>query len=170
MNVHVGWLAGQNISHLHYHLCDYEIGDSRYSTVRQEMLRFFDVHQNLVLQNDTVILGVGGARTAQCFLLPKEELSEKPVSEQLLILASRLARLVSLYNDKFRSKQGIGPDFKIGLFFEKAIFQYGFYIPILNHWGASEEMMLYEHGRARIALLWPHELTSKYLKSNKRTL
>jgi len=160
VTVHVGALAGQNVGHLHYHIVEYMLdGDASESRVPSVMRVFFRTRHDLVLsQSNSFIVGVGGLKAGQCFILPDR------YHTSVAVLARELSRLVLLYNKKFKSAQGLSPDFSLALQFLNGELQYGIYTPILNHWGAAEQMTLYEPG-CPITLPWPHEMTAEYLKS-----
>lgn len=161
LTVHVGYLAGQNVPHLHYHLVRY-ISEERNSTGRDEWHAVFESRRDLVLYDSAhMLIGVGGLRAGQCFILPKPDL-ENSNFELSEILSDHLNNLISLYNLKFGSNEGLYPDFALTLYFNKG-FQYGTYVPYLNNWGSSEHLALYEN--CELALPWPHEQTVEHLKS-----
>ncbi len=166
VNVHIGWLAGQNVSHLHYHLVQYKFDDNSTSSVGLEFQSFFRENPQLVISKKTIwesdlTIGIGGMRAAQAIILPNGEKFHWGIFSATM--GSALSWLVNEYNEKFKSKQGLPPDFKISLMFQGGEFKHGMYIPILNHWGSAEEMAMYEDS-CPITLPWPHELTAKYLK------
>lgn len=159
--VHVGALAGQNVCHLHYHIVQYALSDISESAVPEEMRTVFaEKPEHIIFDGWGLFAGVGGVKAGQCFVLPRHR-RQSPHSEDLALM---LHDVVSLYNKKFRSTQELAPDFSVGLQFWRGEFQYGLYTPILNHWGAAEQMALYEPG-CPTTLPWPHELTAEYLKS-----
>ncbi len=161
MTIHIGELAGQNVPHLHYHIVRYMLADQSESSVPQKMRRIFREKPELVIFEDDVLsAGVGGVRSGQCFILKKS----RGLESDKYALAFFVYRVISLYNKKFKSTQGLSPDFSLALQFLDGEFQYGIYTPVLNHWGGTEQMALYESG-CSTTLPWPHELTVKHLKS-----
>ena len=160
VTVHVGALAGQNVGHLHYHVVEYvPNGDASESRAPPMMRAFFRTRYDLVLfQSNSFIVGVGGLKAGQCFILPDR------YHTSVAVLAESISRLVLIYSEKFKSAQGLPPDFSLALQFLNGEFQYGIYTPILNHWGAAEQMALYEPG-CPITLPWSHEITVEHLKS-----
>lgn len=159
VTAHIGPLAGQNVGHLHYHLVDYSLGDRALSSVPDAMKKFFKTRRELiVLEDGSFLVGVGGTKAGQCFILPKTNKSVFETPSEIL------GQLVRLYNRRFVSTQGLPPDFSVTLQFQSGMFRYGIYTPILNHWGGAEQMALYEPG-CPTTLPWPHEVTAEYLKS-----
>lgn len=155
IDVFVGSLAGQNLAHLHYHTAQYFPDEQQ--NVRSRLLAFYALRPDLVLAEDGIFLvGVGGIRAGQCFILPKS----RPTIGKL---ARIIDHIVTLYNEGFLSSQGLAPDFGISLNFRDTIFQYGLYVPTLNQLGSGEYLALHEG--ACVALPWPHEATVKHLKS-----
>lgn len=185
LNVHIGVLAGQNIPHLHWHIVQYDIRDGQSSVCRQLLDWYFDREAqdglswklrrpDLVLhQNALCTAVVGGVRAGQCFILSSLHPAVAGTAgaellfseyEERCFLADAIHAIVSLYNKKFLSVEGLAPEFNLTLNFGKyGAFQYGLYTPILNHWGSAEQMALYEG--CHITLPWPHELTAEYLKA-----
>jgi len=161
LNVHIGSLAGQNVEHLHYHLCQYMFDDNSDFAVSQTMLRFSEQNSKLIIfENDDFVLIIGGVKAGQCFILPKN--SSRINLDLSFKLALILADLITLYNNKFRSVQGLPPDFNLVFLFQSAELKYGLYTPILNHWGAAENISFYEN--CPVTLPWPHEITAEHLK------
>ena len=158
VSVNVGFLAGQNYPHIHYHLQSV-FGIKHNSRIPTELGKFYEDRPDFVLFNDGgMTVGVGGARSGQCFIFPRGRKSTK--DDILPELARVLHRLVSLCNKKFLSTQGLPPDFTVAFYFEND-FSYGLYTPILSNWGGTEYLSLHEGGD--ILLRWPHEVTAAYL-------
>ncbi len=157
ITVHVGALGGQTVIHPHYHVVKYLLRRRRKYTTKDKLLEFYRRRPDLVLVDTAQLLvGVGGIRAGQCFILPH-------VRPSIFAIAERLDHLIILYKRKFRSLEGLPPEFNITLFYFKGVFQYGVYTPTLNHWGGSEQVALLENDH--LALPWPHEVTVKHLKS-----
>lgn len=166
VTVHVGALAGQNLNHLHYHLVDYSFGDSSESDTRNRLLDHAKKNPNLViLENNALLAVIGGLRAGQCFILPKSADSLVLASNTKLV--SLIAGIVNLYNQRFCSTQGLPPDFSLALILRNSCLDYGLYTPILNHWGAAENIALYEP-KIPITLPWSHEVTADYLKKRPK--
>jgi diadenosine tetraphosphate (Ap4A) HIT family hydrolase len=157
VSANIGPLAGQNYPHLHYHIQSI-FGKKHTSRVQGEIKRLYRERPDLILFDGGITVGIGGVRAGQCFLFPKEE--DTGGDDILHHLAVSLHRLISLCNKKFRSRQGWGPDFTIALYFSGG-FSYGLYTPILNQWGGSEYLTMYENGHFQ--LRWPHEVGAAYL-------
>ncbi len=158
ITVYVGALAGQNFSHLHYHLVEPpslpQEGGSK-----KKILPYRRIDSSLVvLQNWELVAVAGGHRAGQCFILP----CGSDVEVSIANLSNIVARLVALYAEKFCSTEGLAPDYQIGLKFVHGRFDYGIFVPILNHWGVTEYFALL--GTGPIILPWPHEETAKHLK------
>ncbi len=144
MSTHIGYSAGQNYGHLHWHVLE---------PIKKEKSGF-------VLENDPSLrifespgLSViaGGHRAGQCFIVPYDgQFSHKDI-------AIVISKIVELYRKKF-----FAPDYCLGLRFQNQHFIYGFYVPILNNWGATEYLGLLEG--TPITLPWPHSATVEFLK------
>ena len=181
ITVHIGSLAGQNLPHLHWHIVQYNMFDSRTSVGEDMLGRYFhlDVPEGIswklrrpdlvLFQNLVFTAVVGGVRAGQCFILQStrpEIRGNKDLycSASLHCLAESIYKIVSLYNKKFLSTEVLPPDFNIAISCYDGSIQYALYTPILNHWGSAEQAALYE--KCHITLPWPHETTALYLKSD----
>lgn len=160
IGTHVGPLAGQNLSHLHYHLL--KPFDSQNSLVITD--EFEDLRKNysyLIFEQDNWVVIAGGFRAGQCFILPAS--NPVPFNQRTIkCLARVLTRIIALYNTKFLSTQGLPPDYRITVRIRNGEIFAGWYVPVLNHWGFTEDSALLE--RQPIVLPWPHEVTVKFLK------
>ncbi|MEK7654169.1 MAG: HIT domain-containing protein [Patescibacteria group bacterium] len=174
VNVHVGALAGQNVAHLHYHVVAYKFDDNSESPVMPWLCENYNRkhgrYRHLVTYDNAFLaIAAGGMRAGQSFIFPCDPL---PISladdldrEIFCSNAARyLSHLIELMNEKFRSVQGLTPDFKISLMFQEGKFRHGLYVPILNHLGSAEEMAMYEDS-CPITMPWTHEATVEHLKS-----
>ncbi len=182
LSAHIGYLAGQNFPHLHFHRIKYGFegyepelmwGVGGRNSIRTPGLQSGaliekEIRTALISPREFTIAAdsdfavvAGGHRAGQCFIVPRNtnfEMTESNISN----LASAISMIVNLYNTKFRSEdKGLRPDYMVALKFLKGNFSYGFYLPILNHWGATEYLALL--GDGRIILPWPHETTVEYL-------
>lgn len=154
LTVHVGRLAGQNIPHLHWHLVDCPARKNiALAPEEQELLGIQGVS---VFREGSVKVCAGGHRAGQCFLLPDDNVKSSP---QEFIVA--LSKLIALFNTRFRSTEGLLPDFQVGFKIRSGKFVYGMYVPIINHWGTAEYFALL--GVGSIALPWSHEETAGHL-------
>jgi len=149
VQAYVGALAGQNISHLHYHVLAPERFDSTDSSAKQSEA-LLNVQKNeqalidLLGNSDKIFLNDYGIkvviesifRAGQCFVVSTGGggLMTQPPD----VLAWAFSKTVQAYANAFRSKQGLAPDFQIFFKFLGTSFVYGSYLPILNHQGTTE--------------------------------
>ncbi len=171
VGVHIGQLAGQNISHLHWHIV---MADSnpQYPYYMDERCKWAShcTENRTVIKHPHWTVFAGGNRAGQCILVPDEcQLSN---NLRMLQLADAIDALVRLGNDKFRSKQGFTPNFSLALSFaaikyctnkNSIVIIHGLYTPILNNWGGTEALAPFT--RQPYTLAWPHDLTAAYLRS-----
>jgi len=163
LGIHIGALAGQNVAHLHYHVLEpLERSEMASSEAESAVFQYCRESQLVVLERPPFRLVAGGCRAGQCFVvgsLPRFRLSAAITS----VLADVLASTVALYNRKFRSIQGLPPDYMIGIRFHDGRMLYGYYVPILSQWGFTEHFGLVEG--TPLILPWPHEETVRHLAS-----
>ena len=161
LGVHIGALAGQNIFHLHYHLLA-SIDEKVSFIAPHEISGLKERAGRVVFRDREFTVAAGGLRAGQCFILPETEgmvLSEKRITN----LAETLDQLIALCSEKFRSNEGLPPDYQIGFRFAHFTgLLYGYYLPILNQWGFTEYFGLME--KTPLILPWPHEETVEYLR------
>lgn len=157
VTVHIGALAGQNISHLHWHVVDYFV-EPAVDNTDQWRNTFVARPQILFHQTNQLFMAIAGVRAGQCQIVP----TDKSVNLSAKNLTPHLSFLVDLFAAKFRSSSGLSPDFNLSLRFDQGNFIQGIFTPILNHWGGSEQIALYTPGVA-ITLPWPHETTVAHL-------
>lgn len=158
--VQIGLSAGQSKGHLHYHLQTPERNGGR---LRKTMQFISKLHSStLVIENNWQWLGVlGGKYAGQCFILPtcSAHLSEE---KKRAALSVAISHIVDLYNVRFRSTEGLSPDFSVSLIIRNGMVLYGCYIPTLYHqWGANDKMADIEGWD--VILPWPHEVTYGHL-------
>lgn len=154
--VHIGPSAGQNQAHLHWHLAqrDEVLITEAYVA---GLASIFDLNPKLVIQDDGgILVGVGGIRAGECFIIPRK------LHVDELVLAEVIDWLACLFYRKFKSKEGMTPDFSITLRFQNGFF-YGVFIPTLSNWGSTEYLAIHEG--MPVLLPWPHEVTAEHLKS-----
>ncbi|MEK7641191.1 MAG: HIT domain-containing protein [Patescibacteria group bacterium] len=177
ITLHVGALAGQNVTHLHYHVVAYKFDDNGESPVMHKLHELYDgrydhtgpLNHLVVSSNSVLQLAAGGLRAGQFFLFPTGQNPLDVVDDWgRTVVCSEIAgflnMLITTMNEKFRSVQGLPPDFKISLMFQEGKFRHGLYVPILNHLGSAEEMAMYEDS-CQITMPWTHEATVEHLKS-----
>ena len=173
IGVHVGWLAGQNLPHLHWH-------------VTEPMLKLNITGGPLAGELDTPISDADafmasplllarcdGYRTGQCAVIPHQDIRDNSEPFAFLMgwndagtwkheLAQFLTDLVALYNDKFKSDEGLAPDFNIAINVGDGYIDSITYTPILNHAGFDNHAAVMDGGAFVIA--WPHAKTAKWLR------
>ncbi|MEK7507752.1 MAG: hypothetical protein AAB602_01550 [Patescibacteria group bacterium] len=161
--VHVGYSAGQRFGHEHWHL----IEPPTKPTITPLDLNKLAERENLVVfSNRRFTVIAGGCRAGQCYIIPdnrKEEFHYDYVYAEVDALAQTIHRLVTLFNKKFTSAQGLKPDFQVFLRFDGGKLVYAKFIPILNMWGVTEYAAIDEH--TPFVLPWPHEATVQHLSS-----
>lgn len=176
IGVHVGWLAGQNLPHLHYH-------------VTEPMPKLAVSGGPLGGELDTPISPAdefmasplltarcAGYRTGQCAVIPHQDIRDHSEPFAFLMgwndggtwkheLAQFLADLVALYNNKFKSDEGLAPDFNIAINVGNGYIDSITYTPILNHAGFDNHAAVMDGGAFVIA--WPHAKTARHLRGEK---
>ena len=154
LGVHIGYLAGQNVCHLHYHLLE-PIATPRESSTHQLSKNATDEY--LVYLDPHYSVHAGGVRAGQLIIQPVESASFDPSD-----LARVLSQIISRGNWAFQSKQERPPDFMVALRFEEGHFSWGFYLPIVNFWGFTEIFGLMLD--VPLILPWPHAKTAEYFR------
>lgn len=161
LGVHVGLLAGQNTTHLHYHLLK-PLFSQNFSQVRGEFKKLYKNRQYIILETEKWIVTAGGFRAGQCFILPTFDRFSFS-QETIGTLARVLIQVITLYNEKFLSEQGLPPDYRITMRILNGEVLVVWYVPILNQWGFVEDSAILE-GQP-VVLPWTHEATVKFLKA-----
>ncbi|MGC9968356.1 MAG: hypothetical protein ABSC29_01325 [Minisyncoccia bacterium] len=166
LGVHVGYLAGQNFPHPHMHELQTSANPPHVTRSLWEELRNLQTDERVVAETPKFVVSAGGLRAGQLLIMPK---SFMPMASHDLIaeLAELLDKIVTLCGNKFRSIQGLPPDFHLSLGFCNGNFQGGEYVPRLNNRGFTESYPL-TFGLADaipFILPWPHWETAAYLKS-----
>lgn len=157
LNVYVGAAAGQNVTHLHYHLLKPTRGEA--GGPERDVTGHFASSPLVLFELEEFRVVVGGHRAGQCFIVPIENHRFDHGSARSL--ARVLSRLIGLFGERFRSQQGLPPDYQVNVKFAEGRVAYACFIPILNNWGGVEYMALMEG--TPITLPWPHEDTCKHL-------
>lgn len=158
LGVHVGALAGQNLSHLHFHLLR-PLGESNSQAKTLNVEEWAQSSSLLLFEQSDLKVSLGGLRAGQCFVVRREK--SKIDNHDLALV---LDRIIRMYSKSFTSIQGLPPDYTIGIKFRSSQFLYATFVPILNNWGFTEFMGLFE-GRA-VILPWPHEESLRHLLSD----
>lgn len=160
LGVHIGRSAGQNFSHLHYHLLEPVRSGTRPETV-EEIRQLCVREDRLILTRHGFRAAVDGVRAGQAFIAP-EEPEYSLTAETAPMVAGVLADILLMYNRAFRSEEGLPPDFALGLRLIGPRLVYGVYTPILSHWGFTEYFGILED--SAFVLPWPHEESVELLK------
>ncbi len=161
INFHIGYQAGQNVPHLHFHIVQYLFDDLQFQRLGIDLYELYESnkYKHLIFSEDERrIFAIGGVRAGQCFIIPKSGFTKLPE------LSGDLHKLVSLYNQKFKSKQGLPPDYNVSIVMVGGNIMHGLYTPILSNLGGAEQMAYY-YKDAPLSLPWSHEKTIEYLKS-----
>lgn len=151
--VNIGAAAGQNYAHQHYHL--YTPATRGRKLVDLCGLRRPDL---LLAEICDFKIYLGGHKAGQCFILPNGKMSDP---DFVYGLGATLDWIINLYAERFRSKQGLPPDFSFGMVFHRGQMRYGAFVPILNLWGAFDYLAFMREGP--VILPWPHKVTLNYL-------
>ena len=161
-SVQIGPLAAQNLPHLHYHLYYADELFSEPNLAEMIIAQQGDHLKDLLfLENNSFRIVAGGHRTGQCFLL-RQDMEEAPLFNA--DIAETLSRLINLYARKFKSVEGMPPDFGLELSIRYGHLAFGTIIPILNQIGTLEYMALMTPKVRRWNLLWSHEETARCLR------
>ena len=157
LNVYVGAAAGQNVTHLHYHLL--EPVQRILSRPERDVAGHFASSPLVLFELEGFRVVVGGHRAGQCFIVPLEgHPFDQRVAESL---AGVLHCIIRMFAEKFTSVQGLPPDYQVNIKFVDGRVVYACFIPILNNWGGTEYLALMEG--TPITLPWPHEDTLRHL-------
>ncbi len=160
LTIHIGWLAGQNQSHLHWHLYNWDDGQnsSLPPELEHERLR----PDRLVFEESGFTVSAGGLKAGQCFITPSAD-SSFGTEGFRHGLARTIYRLVTLGNRKLRSAEGLPANFNLGFVFTKENrLLLGTYCPVINHWGPADVLGLIL--KRKVVLVTPHEAMAEYLR------
>lgn len=141
---HIGYGAGQNLPHLHWHICE---PPTKPKNLDCEGLL------TPLWSSDAFSVHLGGTRAGQAFIFPK--VSYIPQSD-LSKFATESWKLVEMFNNKFNQ-----PDYCLFIALHSETEWWARYTPILNNWGGSEFAAL-DLGTPFV-LPWPHEATRDFL-------
>lgn len=154
----VGWGGGQSLGHPHAHL------RTLHRRVERRRIDAFLArlwHSDLEVQSDGHWRAtLGGDNTGQCFILPRHptHCSDENQREALGVIVSSI---LEVYNVRFRSTQGMAPDFSLSFILRNSLIEYASYVPILYHAGAYNKLASLEE--CPIELAWPHVVTCNHL-------
>ena len=160
--VHVGYLAGQNLGHTHWHLCDAmnPEKESIESTINRSY-KYSNNHKKPIFENFHGFTAyVEGANAGQVYLISN---SLRYIDRGMMNLAYAISEIISLYNTKFVSTQGLMPEYNVSVVARGARLRYATYVPILNQKGFPHVLAM--TGDSAMTLPWPHETTVEFLKS-----
>lgn len=160
LGIHVGWHAGQNVWHPHYHLIkpyeSEEAGDFHRLNSCTEATE--------IIRTGNFSIFCGGYMTGQCQITPTDKDRKKfceQSTEEHMEIGTAVARLISMFNKSFTSTQGMPPDFRLGFQMENGFLMRGVYTPILNQLGFDADIAAVE--RTPYVLAWTHESTADHL-------
>ncbi len=170
--IQIGAGRGQNIPHAHFHL----ILDRHASRGKQRVLEAFRPRSSVipirrllakhppelqVFDTGMTRTVIGGHEAGQCFIIPSDrKQSFRP--EFADYMAETMCRLITLFSDKFRSTQGLPPDYHMSMVIDRGNVGFGMYVPKLANNGLVHSYALL--GLLPYVLPWPHVLTAKYLR------
>lgn len=158
IGVHVGYSAGQNLPHLHYHV----LRPCRVSKAEIDVPAS-PSPSTIVTSTDDFVVFAGGTRTGQCIFVPTDDNDDFTPDTGVVSFSAILDEMIRMINLKFRSKQGLGPDFAVGIKMIDGRIIYAYLAPILNNLGYTEYFGLLE--RTPLVLAWSHETTAVHLRS-----
>jgi diadenosine tetraphosphate (Ap4A) HIT family hydrolase len=161
-SVQIGPLAAQNVPHLHYHLYSLNGLDEEPDLVQGIVEEHFPhLRDLLIFEDDAFRVIAGGHYAGQCFLLPHGTVPPPRFNAEV---AKTLNRLVTLYATKFKSVEGMPPDFGFELSIRNGHVAFGMFRPVLNQIGTLETMTLLTPQLRGFNLAWSHEETARYLR------
>ena len=164
LGIHVGWHAGQNVWHPHYHLIKpYESGKVRDSYILNSCTEATEI-----IHTGDFSIFCGGYMTGQCQITPtyakRKKFYEHSTNENME-LGTAIAQLIGMFNQSFASTQGLLPDFRLGFQIENGFLMRGVYTPILNQLGFDADIAAVEG--TPYVLAWTHESTAEHLRKGQ---
>jgi diadenosine tetraphosphate (Ap4A) HIT family hydrolase len=163
MGVHVGAYAGQNVRHLHYHLVTFGHGVKPMLTEAEILDYGYRYPARIITETPEFLVFAAGPRAGQCLFCPKTRwnLLTEPSAEKA---AEMICNLIDTFNLRFQSAQGRPPHFIVGLKLSVGNLIYGYYLPVLNHWGFTEYFALMEG--TPLLMPWTYEDTVDHLRDD----
>ena len=153
-SAHIGWHAGQNVGHLHWHIYRL-ITRAPFSGAVYPLKGRED---RLVRRFETATVFADGIRSGECLVLPSAGSRTDELPEIISWLIGHCA-------ERFRDPvSGLPPEYSVTFRFGRAGQpRYAAYCPILTQWGAAEVVCAPLEG-SPFTLPWPHKVTAKYLR------
>lgn len=148
---HIGYGAGQSLTHNHWHMCG----------VPEKLKKMQMGDHSILFNNEDFLTMVCGVKAGQVLIGNKKgwTLSDLLNNKSIIDKVAEAAyRVVDLFNQKFNY-----PDYCLFFGFNEEKYWFVRYTPILNNWGGSEFAAL-DMGTPFV-LPWPHEETVKFLLS-----
>jgi len=163
-SIQVGALAAQNQRHTHYHLYRPNLfdGGGPIGNPRPADVTLPNDPELLVFEERGFRVTAGGQYTGQLFITSMESFSfsHKGAGD----LAYVLAKIVSLYIEKFRTPEGLAPDYRFEIELWEGSVHFGIFVPKLNNTGTLEDMSELDPRRPK-NLAWSHAETARYLRA-----
>ena len=161
--VHVGRSAGQNVGHAHFHVLPLPTNRGK-TVLPTEEMKAAKQKPRLKQTDDDFLIFCDGTRAGQCFIQPKGEYGN--AWDTAFAHARKIDELLELYGRKFKSTQGLPPDFVMNVVMWHDQIDYVTIIPILSQWGGPEYAAALEG--SPYCLPWTHELTAEHLNTNEQ--
>lgn len=156
--IHIGYLAGQNLGHLHAHLAGF--GNVEEANRYPKILDYADDEGNqdrIVTDTDDWRVIAGMARAGECLIV---RIEDSAADEDL---GPIIHDLISKAGRAFMSTEGKKPEYMLGLRFAFGKVLWGYYLPILNQLGFPLHFALY--GEGSLVLPWTPEKTAEYIRN-----
>lgn len=155
----VGIHGAQTEAHAHWHFMR-DPGLRRRVVVSVKLKRVYAKPNRLVFNADAIAAFAGGTSPGQCIIVPRDVSSRN--AHQML--PGAIERLVALGAEKFKSEEGLSPDYSVYLGFVRGRFHAGCYTPRLNFLGAVEyaSSALWKH--QSIGMSWTHDEIALFLR------
>ncbi|MBU6500581.1 MAG: hypothetical protein KGJ89_03955 [Patescibacteria group bacterium] len=170
---HIGYGAGQNFPHHHWHICEAPTQPKNIFTrlwhdLVGDVIILTKEAKCILNTSENFIISLYGRRAGQVVIFSKRRLSHYfPIVKASDLLEDKSLRtelldetcaVVELFNRKFNY-----PDYCLFFGINRESEWYVRYTPILNNWGGSEFAAL--DFDTPFVLPWPHEKTLEFLKS-----
>lgn len=154
----VGYLAGQNLGHPHFHVLQ---SHAKVPMDFHTLLSYTETDSVRIFSEEPWIVAAGGATAGECLIVPTDVRDFASTTESL---AKVISRIIDLGNVKFKSKEGLAPQYGIIVrIATDGTIRYASYSPILHLWGPLQYVSGQLEGEA-LVLPWSHETTATYLR------